>query len=124
MKIIGIGTDIIEIDRIKKAGKNNPGFLDRILTEEEKTYCFAKGSRYQSVAGRFAAKEAIAKALGTGFAACSFLDIEILNNKQGKPEVKLINNALNVYQKIGGKEIELSITHCKNMALAFVIIQG
>ncbi len=124
MKIIGIGTDIIEIARIKKAGEKNPGFLDRVLTEKEKEYCFSLGSRYQSVAGRFASKEAIAKALGTGFAACSFTDIEIINDEQGKPEVFLENKALKLFEKLGGKEIQISISHNKDTAMAFVIIQG
>jgi len=124
LKIIGIGTDIIEIARIRKAGENNPGFLDRVLTEKEKEYCFSLGSRYQSVAGRFASKEAIVKALGTGFAACSFTDIEILNNDQGKPEVLLKNKALILFEELGGKEIQISISHSKDTAVAFVIIQG
>ena len=124
MKIIGIGTDIIEIERIKKAGEKNPRFLDRILTENEKNYCFEEGSRYQSAAARFAGKEAVVKALGTGFSSCSFLDIEILNNNLGKPEVSLSKMALKVFQDKGGKEIHISLSHSRDLASAYVIIMG
>lgn len=124
MRILGIGTDIIEIERIKKAGESNPGFLDRVLSKREKDYCFNIASRYQSVAGRFAGKEAVVKALGTGFAACSFSDIEIVNNTKGKPEVILANNALKLFEEMGGQELQISISHSKETAVAFVVIQG
>ncbi len=124
MKIIGLGTDIIEIERIKKAGEKNPRFLQRILTEDEYNYCFNKGSKYQSAAVRFAAKEAVVKALGTGFSNISLLDIEIINNESGKPEVILKNNALRIFQDIKGKDIQLSLSHDKKQAIAFVVIQG
>ncbi len=124
MKIIGIGNDIIEIERIKKAGEKNPRFLDRILTEKEKEYCFFSGSRYQSVAARFAGKEAVAKALGRGFTKFSFQDIEILNDKNGKPEVILKNTALLIFKETGAQEIQISLSHSKDTATAFVIIQG
>jgi len=124
LKILGIGTDVIEIERIMKAGEKNPRFLDRILTEKEKEYCFSSGSRYQSVAARFAGKEAVAKALGCGFSKFSFQDIEILNNESGKPEVILKIMALKIFEELGAKEIHLSLSHSKKAATAFVIIQG
>ncbi len=124
MKIISIGNDIIEIDRIRRAAEKNPSFLDRILTEREKDYCFKGGSSYASAAARFAAKEALVKALGTGFSACSFLDIEIINDAKGKPEIFLKGPAQEVFKEIGGQEILLTLSHCKDYALANLIIQG
>lgn len=124
MKVLAIGCDIIEIERIKKAGERNPLFLDRILTETEKEYCFNEGSRYASVAARFAAKEAMAKALGTGFSACSFLDIEIINDDKGRPELFLKGPALELFRQMGGREILLTLSHSKDYALANLIIQG
>ena len=123
MKTIGIGTDLIEIERIKKAAEKNPRFLDRILTQKEKDYCLKKKS-FDSIAARFAAKEAVAKALGTGFSCFSFLDIEILNDSTGKPEVYLYNKAKKVYEEKKGQEILLTLSHSKGYALAFVIVQG
>lgn len=124
MKVISIGNDIIEIDRIRKASEKNPRFLDRILTDSEKDYCFNGGSSYASVAARFAAKEALVKALGTGFSACSFLDIEIINDAKGRPEVFLKGPALELFKEIGGQEILLSLSHSKDYALANLLIQG
>jgi holo-[acyl-carrier protein] synthase len=124
LKILGIGTDVIEIERIMKAGEKNPRFLERILTEKENEYCFTTGSRYQSAAARFAGKEAVAKALGCGFTKFSFLDIEILNDDSGKPEIVLKNMALKIFEESGAKEIHLSLSHSKETATAFVIIQG
>lgn len=124
MKILGIGTDVIEIERIKKIAEKNPRFLERILTKKEKEYCFSSGSKYQSASARFAGKEALVKALGTGFTNCSFQDIEILNDEQGKPVVSLKNNALIEFEKLGAKEIHLSLSHGKDVSIAFVVIQG
>ena len=124
MKIIGIGTDIIEIARITKAGENNPGFLDRVLTEKEKEYCFSLGSRYQSVAGRFASKEAIVKALGTGFGKMGVHadQIEILKNELGQPYVVLYGSTKKFFEKSGYKSIEVSLTHTAEVSAAICII--
>ncbi len=124
MKTTGIGTDIIEISRIKKAMEKNPRFADRILTEAEKDYCFEQKKSYASLAGRFAAKEAVAKALGTGFREFSFTDIEIRNHASGKPEVILKNEAADIFKKSQSISIQLSISHCREYAVAFVMIQG
>lgn len=124
MTTIGIGTDIISTARIKKAIERTPGFAERILRPAEKKYCLEQKKSYASVAARFAAKEAVAKALGTGFRGFGFQDIEIRNDHSGKPEVYLYHQADTIYRELGGQQILLSVSHCKEYAVAFVIIQG
>ncbi len=121
MKIF-CGTDIIEIERIKKSiediGKH---FLEKVYTEKEIAYCESKNSqKYQHYAARFAAKEATFKAISTNLPdkyAISWKDIEVENNKQGKPCIHLkgIDNDL-------FESIDISISHCKNYAVAYVVI--
>ncbi|HPZ07278.1 MAG TPA: holo-ACP synthase [Candidatus Eremiobacteraeota bacterium] len=117
--ITGIGTDIIEIDRIKKACEN-PRFIDRVFTEREKDYSSSKVRSAQHFAARFASKEATMKALGKGF---SFQDIEVVNNEEGKPEILLHGNAKEYAQKSGIDKIFLTISHSQNMAIAFVVMR-
>lgn len=114
----GIGTDIIEIERIKRTIEKQ-SFLDKIFTKaEQKLY---HGMNPQTLAGNFAAKEAVAKALGTGFSGCSPVEIEILRYENGKPYVNLYGNAKELLSKIGGS-ISVSISHNKENAIAFAVI--
>jgi holo-[acyl-carrier protein] synthase len=114
--IIGIGIDIIELERIKEI-MGNQRFLERILTERERQACatLSEGRQVEFVAGRFAAKEAYSKAVGTGIGKeLSFLDMEIMNEESGKPifRVQTIHN------------VHLSISHSKDYAVAQVIIES
>ena len=124
MKIIGIGTDIVEISRIIRVLERQPGFLKRILTEEEIAYCTAPKLRPASVAARFAAKEAVAKALGTGFREFRFRDIEIGRSSQGAPLVILQGKALQYMEGLGGRQIHLSISHAREYATAVAVLTG
>ncbi len=118
--IKGIGTDIIELDRIKEAVKKQ-SFLDKIFTkEEQKLY---HNINPQTLAGNFAVKEAVAKALGTGFAGCSPIEIEVLREQSGKPYVNLYGNTLEIFRHINGSNIHISISHNKTSAIAFAIIE-
>lgn len=118
----GLGTDIIEVERIRSSFNEYPDkFLAKILTLKEIAYCssFKEPFLHYHIAGRFAAKEAVAKALGTGFGEeLSFHDIEIFNNAQGKPEVKLSEKADNHFDS---PTFLLSISHCKSHAIATAI---
>lgn len=118
--IKGIGTDIVEISRIESnLQKFGDNFLHKILTEKEVAYCKTYKESAPIVAGRFAAKEAIVKALGVGFGdVLQFHDIEIVNDVLGKPNVFLSPSAK---QRFLDQEIELSISHCKSHAVAFAI---
>lgn len=117
--IKGIGNDIIEIDRIKIAiDRYGQRFLNRIFTLQEQGHCLIKKNPYPSFAGRFAAKEAVSKALGTGFSlGLTWTDIEILNDEKGKP---LIIPSRNLSFFLGkDSHILISISHCKEYATAF-----
>ena len=127
MKIFGIGTDIINIKRMEKTLKrNNPHFKNRIFSENEINYCEKKKNPYSFYAKRFAAKEALSKALGTGIRkGISFKNIEISNDKLGKPSINLKGSAANFLErKINTKKyfIYLSLSDDKPWAQATVII--
>jgi holo-[acyl-carrier protein] synthase len=118
-KIKGIGNDIIEIDRIEKAIDRH-NFIDKIFTSNEKKYCLKFSTPAPHFAARFAAKEAVAKALGCGIGSkLSWLDIEIINNDEGKPCVFLSEKANLNFQK---PEILITLSHAKSYASAVAII--
>ena len=121
--IIGIGTDIIEIERIKKAIERRSGLLVKIFTPKERNYCLGRENPWPSFSARFAAKEAVMKALGAGFSQCSFSEIEIRRNHQGKPQIYLSGRALNLAKKQGINYWHLSLSHNKNHSLAFAIAE-
>lgn len=120
-KILGIGNDIIAVSRIAAAMRRHPDqFLNRILSEEEKQYCMTTPHAARHVAGRFAAKEAIVKALGTGFTEdVSCQDIVILPDSRGKPEVRFSSRLLSLF---GPLTCHLSISHCREYAIATAVI--
>lgn len=119
-EIKGIGNDIIEIERIRRSiNRNGESFIKRLFTEKEQEYCAQFKDSSQNFAGRFAAKEAIAKALGIGFGRdLSFQDIEILGNDKGKPIVHFSEKATKYFQK---PNILLSISHSDHYATAVAI---
>ncbi|MDX1357347.1 MAG: holo-ACP synthase [Clostridia bacterium] len=121
---ITCGTDIVEIDRIKKAVNKTPSFVDRIYTSAEQDYCLSKkAGRYSSLAARFAAKEAVAKALGTGMGDnASPLEIEIKNDDYGKPFIVLSGAALKTFNASGAEKIDVSLSHGRDYAVAFAVI--
>ena len=120
MKILGIGNDIIEIDRIEKSiQRYGQKFLDRIFTKEEQNYCLKYQHSSRNFAGRFAAKEAVVKALGTGIReGISWLDIEIINDKFGKPCVTFSNKLKDSFPDT---KVILTISHAKEYATAVAI---
>lgn len=118
--IIGIGTDIIEISRVKKACEKQ-NFIEKCYTEKEIEFI---GSRTESLAGNFAVKEAVSKALGTGFRGFGLRDVECLRDELGKPYVVLHNGALERFESVGGKNVLVSISHSKADAIAFVVVEG
>ena len=124
MKIYGIGTDIVEVNRIKKSIKKKL-FIQKIFSKEEILKCKKIKNPSNCFAKRFAAKEAFSKALGTGISkGINFNDIIILNEKNGKPFIKLINKTKKIVEKKIRKKfkISLSLTDEKKYAVAFVTI--
>ena len=126
--IIGIGVDIIEIERVRQAIQNNKNFLSKLFTEREIDYFISRNMNSEVIAGNFAAKEAVSKALGTGIRGFSFKDIEILRNELGKPEVILHNGANLIGNKLVGNNnslrVHLSISHNNSSAIAYSVLEG
>lgn len=123
--IIGIGTDIFEVSRLKKIMEKDPLFLKSVFTETEINYCHPRKRKEQNYAARYAAKEALMKALGTGWRdGIKFTDIEIENNKLGKPEISLTGVAKQFADNLQVSAIHLSMSHTKEIANAFVIINN
>jgi len=120
--ILGVGTDLCQIDRIARA-MENPRFAQRVYTAAERArlenLCAERVS--ERAAGMFAAKEAVAKALGTGFTGFGFSDIEILSDEGGKPVAHLHNGAA---VRADGARVHLSISHDGGMALAFAVLES
>lgn len=121
--ILGIGTDIIEIDRIEKAIQKER-FLKRYFTPSEILLYQEKGNKPQTIAGNFAAKEAIAKAMGTGFLSFSPIDIEILRDEKGAPFVNIYNKCKKTCESLGIHTIHISISHNKHHATAFAVLES
>lgn len=122
--IIGIGTDIVEIIRIQKAMDRNPNFVNKLFTKNEIEYLKSRNMRSEFVAGKFAAKEAVAKALGTGFREFDFRDIEIDKTTLGKPIVILRGKAKKMDKRLGKYKIHLSISHSKENAIAYAVLEA
>lgn len=117
--ILGIGTDIIEIDRIKKAIKSE-AFLQKVFT---KTEIANFKNKPNSLSGNFAVKEAVVKAFGTGFYSINPKEIEVLRDEKGMPFVNIYGNALNLAKQNGVSKIHISISHNVSTALAYAIIE-
>ncbi|MDV4152501.1 holo-ACP synthase [Clostridium sp. AL.422] len=118
--VIGIGTDIIEIERIERA-INNKNFLRKLFTENEIEMFNKRNMRSEVIAGNFAAKEAISKALGTGVRGFSLIDIEVLRDDFGKPIVYLNSTIDDIINK--KYKINVSISHNRTSAIAFAILE-
>lgn len=122
--IIGIGCDLAEVQRIKKA-LTLEKFADRVFTKAEQQYCEARGmQKFASYAARFAAKEAVLKALGTGLRGGKMIDIEVYNDCMGKPCLRLNGYFGSLAEERGIAELHLSLSHTKELAMAQVILEG
>ena len=124
--ILGTGLDLVEVARI--AGlveRHGERFLQRVFTPAELDYCLPRAARDQHLAGRFAAKEAVFKALGTGWAEdVSWKQIQVLPDKGGAPRAELSGPAAARLAAMGGRSVLLSITHAAGCAAATAIIEG
>ena len=121
--ILGIGTDIVETERIRKAIEK-PALKEKVFSVREMEYC-DKDISGQSYAARAAGKEAFFKALGTGWRdKMNIYEVEIVNDELGKPVIELSGETLKVFERRGGGKIHISLSHIKETALAFVIIEG
>jgi holo-[acyl-carrier protein] synthase len=121
--ILGIGLDLIETARIKRL-LDKPRFIKKVYTPGEQAYLEKRKGNALTAAGIFAAKEAVSKALGTGFGPISLQEIEITWNHRGKPSVILTGKALKRLEEMGGSQVLVSITHIKELAAAQAVIDG
>lgn len=118
--IKGIGCDMVDISRIERLVRQSR-FIQKVYTPYEQELVSDKSAH--TAAGIWAAKEAVSKALGTGFAGFKIRDIEIRTNENGKPYVRLYEGAQRILSALGGEQIHLSISHERNQALAFTVIE-
>ena len=123
--IVGLGVDIAEVERIEAAiGRHGQPFLKRVFTPNEIEYCERFRNKFERYAGRFAAKEATMKALGTGWGrGVRWVDIEVAREPGGRPTIRLAGEAAKIAGGLGVKRISVSITHTEEDALAQVIFE-
>jgi holo-[acyl-carrier protein] synthase len=114
-----VGVDLIEIERIRRTLDRYPGFRERCFTEAERAYCDSRANPAESYAGRFAGKEAVGKALGIGV-RFSWKEIEIVGRP--KPSVKLRGRTRVAWERLGRGEIDLSMTHSRELAAAICVV--
>lgn len=121
--VVGLGTDIVEIVRIgRMVERHGEAFLNRVYTDEEIRYCQKRRECYQHFAGRWAAKEAVMKTLGTGWVrGVSWRDIEVGSEKSGRPVVQISGGTKEFTDKLGIDEVLITISHCRSYATATAV---
>jgi len=125
--IVGIGVDLCEVERIEKTVGKKHGelFLQRVYTEAERAYCESKPNRYERFAGRFAAKEAAMKAIGTGWRrGVGWRDFEVSKLPSGQPVIRFTGAAAEIAREMGVTLALVTITHTRQMAMAQVLLQN
>jgi holo-[acyl-carrier protein] synthase len=123
MGIIAHGIDLVDFPRIEEmVNRHDKRFLDRVFTAGEQAYAKANRNGIEKLAGRFAAKEAVMKLVGTGWRGkIAWTDIEVVNTSTGQPEVKLSGEVKKIAEKLGITQISVSITHTANFAIASAV---
>lgn len=126
MNLIGIGIDVVEVDRVKSSlDEFGDQFRERIFTEQELEYCDRQKRPELHLAARFAAKEAVAKAFGTGIGKeIGWLDMEVVRRESGEPEIKLHGRAAEHAEKRKVGQVLISLTHAKHYAAANAVVMG
>jgi holo-[acyl-carrier protein] synthase len=124
--IIGSGIDLAEIGRIQQSiDRYGERFINRIYTPAEQAYCLRKRNAAESFAARFAAKEAAAKALGTGISrGVHWLEIEVIRERSGRPSIQFHGRAAEIAQRLGVAHAALSLTHTSSLAMASVLLEN
>jgi len=126
--VVGVGIDLVEVARIRRAledPKTGRRLRARVYTAGEVRYCERRRNQYESYAGRFAAKEAVMKALGVGWGArATWLEIEVVRLPGGRPEIRLSEKTSTFARKLGVRRLSLSITHTQHYAIAYAVAEG
>lgn len=120
--IKGIGTDIVKVERIAQSIARTKNFLPGLFTSKELEYFKSKNNNVETIAGAFAAKEAVSKSLGTGFRGFRLKDIEIVHDELGKPAVKLSDKVIQLFNLTNYK-LHLTISHTSEDAIAFTVLE-
>lgn len=116
---MGIGIDITEVKRIEELSLRHKEFLTRVYTPREIEFCTKKRNKYQHLAARFAAKESVLKALGTGWSGrIGWTDVEVVNDRWGRPEINTYGRVKEIVQERRIKKILVSLSHCRDYAVA------
>lgn len=123
MQVVGIGTDIVECLRIAQMiERHGEQFIGRVYTPHEIEYCSVRKAATQHYSGRWAAKEAVLKAIGTGWVrGISWRDVEVINDMGGQPSIRLSGGALEICTKRGIDRVLISISHCRSHATAYAL---
>ena len=123
MEILAHGIDLVDFPRIEAmVERHGKRFIQRVFTEAEQAYAEANKNGIEKLAGRFAAKEAVLKLMGTGWRGkIAWTDVEVINNSSGQPEVTLSGEVEKIAGKLGIKHISISITHTANFAIASAV---
>lgn len=122
--IIGVGIDVVEIERITRALQGTQAMEEKVFTAEEIQYCRQRKNCFQHFGGRFAAKEALLKALGTGWSqGIRWKDVEVISGEQGQPGLALHRRAREIFEQSGAQQAWLSITHSSEYAVAVVVLE-
>ena len=123
-EILGVGVDLCEVDRMRRAVARTPGFVERVFTARERDYCVARHDPSERFAARFAAKEAVLKAMGVGVGACALREIEVVRAESGQPGLVLHGGAAELAADRGVAAWHLSLSHSATMAEALVVAVG
>ncbi len=118
--VVAIGTDLVDIDRIRRVIERQPGFVDRVYTDGERDYCQRRRDPAERYAARFAAKEAVLKALGTGLGGADFTDIEVVRRDTGEPTLRVVGRAAERATELGIASWLITLSHSDHLAQAFV----
>ena len=123
MEIVAHGIDLVDCPRIEEmVERHGKRFIERVFTASEQAYAEANKNGIEKLAGRFAAKEAVLKLMGTGWRGkIAWTDVEVINNSSGQPEVTLSGEVEKIAGKLGIKHISVSITHTANFAIASAV---
>ncbi len=121
MTVVGIGTDLVDIERMRSIIGRRPRFVERVFTPNERLYCQATRDPSERFAARFAAKEAVLKTLGVGLGGADFGDIEVVRLPSGQPELRITGRAAALAAERGIVRWLITLSHAENLAQAFVI---
>lgn len=119
--MIGIGVDLVDVDRFRRSLLRTPGLVERLFTEAERAYCEARNDPTERFAVRFAAKEATLKALGVGLGAAGWHEIQVVRRESGKPDLELSGRAAALASTAGVSSWLLTMSHTATVAEAIVV---